>query len=631
MKEKPATWLDDVTALRGISVLAVIVFHYFPSLAPGGFLGVDVFFVISGFVITAAYREALASGSTTYARFLLRRVRRLFPSAFVVITFTAVAGVVILEPPELLAFAESLLFQSVYLQNAYFWVDGDYFREPVSKPLLHTWSLAVEEQFYLAFPLVLLFIRRRAPLAAFLGCCVVLSWASWWIIAQYSPKTSFFLTPFRAWQLGLGALVCLALPFAKDRVSIFNAARFGAVPGVILIGVIVTAFILGSESLGEIRSWTTTASVATALLLLVSGAQNDCLGEGWIKEVLVWVGERSYSIYLWHWPLFSLAALAIGDLSVYARAALCIISVAFAHLAYKLVEDPIRRKRALKSDSAVLIAFSTGSFASIACAASMIYTNGLTSRYSPEIATLFEASIQRNDGRCGVLDRLVNQEQIACERSEINDDARRDGVLIIGDSHADTIDERAAKWGDDWGVPIYLAVTACDYWKLAGSIFRCGERYREKLISWSLERSVGTMILMSSYFDFDARAGAKAIERFIEAGFHVVIVAPLPESEQLDPGWHARRALKREDYRVSGPLRDDATERYEEIRRTLEQWLVEMGPQLTVVDPVPTICPETQCIFSIDGQPLYFDQDHLSPAGANLAWPVIEAAIASEP
>ncbi len=197
-------YIPEIDTLRAIAVGLVLLFHAFPVLAPNGFLGVDIFFVISGFVISRIYLTPLTECRVSLVDFYLARIRRLTPALVVTIVATSIAAHAILSPRDLKAFANSLLYQPIYLQNISYWLEGDYFTLPLRKPLLHTWSLAIEEQFYLVWGLLVLFCRRRsvAVLRIVIIISVLLSLALFLAltISNVSPRTAFYLLPSRpAW------------------------------------------------------------------------------------------------------------------------------------------------------------------------------------------------------------------------------------------------------------------------------------------------------------------------------------------------------------------------------------------------------------------------------------------------
>ena len=200
-----------IDGLRAIAVGAVILFHLFPTMLQGGFVGVDVFFVISGYLISGQIREQIAAGTFSIGSFYARRIRRIAPALISMLIVSAVAALLILKPEDMHSFAKSLLAQPLSLQNFVFLAEGEYFRGADTKPLLHTWSLAVEEQFYLFWPLLLLTLRRmrRNGVLTVILALILVSFVINNQLIALSPKASFFLLPTRAWELAMGGLVAL--------------------------------------------------------------------------------------------------------------------------------------------------------------------------------------------------------------------------------------------------------------------------------------------------------------------------------------------------------------------------------------------------------------------------------------
>lgn len=336
----------EVDGLRAIAVLPVILFHAGFELFSGGFVGVDVFFVISGYLITGIIVEEHAAGKFTIANFYERRARRILPALFVVMAVSIPFAWVWLTPADLKDFAQSLVAISLFGSNILFWRESGYFATAAEfKPMLHTWSLAVEEQYYLLFPLFLMLIWRigKARVMVVIGVIAVGSFAIAQWGAIHRPTAAFFLLPTRAWELLLGAAVALHL-FGRDRPVARGAAEAGSLLGLALIAYSVFAYDKSTVFPGVAALAPT---VGTALVILFATPQT-VVGKVLNTRLLIGVGLISYSAYLWHQPLFVFArhrALEEPDAAVFLALAVC--ALVLGYLTWRFVERPFRNRQAV--------------------------------------------------------------------------------------------------------------------------------------------------------------------------------------------------------------------------------------------------------------------------------------------
>ena len=348
---------DDIQGLRAIAVLTVIAAHAGVPFLPGGFVGVDVFFVISGFLISQLlFREVERSGRVSIPRFYARRARRILPAATVVTIATVLASAVWLSAVDLLAVVKDALWAVFFAANIHFAAIGtDYFaQEDPPSPLQHYWSLSVEEQFYLVWPALLLVLvllarlrggGRALPRPLVLGVLVVITASSfaWSVVSTGSdPLAAYFSTPARAWELGLGALTAL--------VASSVAGRLGALARGVLCGtglaLIAVACVLYTDQTPFPGSAAAVPVVGSALVLLAGAGGHEreplpirALG---VLPMRV-VGDWSYSLYLWHWPVLIIAARHLGHDLGFTRALVCVVVVfVLSGLTFRYVEQPFR-------------------------------------------------------------------------------------------------------------------------------------------------------------------------------------------------------------------------------------------------------------------------------------------------
>lgn len=371
----------DIDGLRTVAVVPVVLFHGGYSAFSGGFVGVDVFFVISGYLITTIIASEVQAGTFSILRFYERRVRRIFPALFAMIAVTLAASAAILLPADFNRLGQSAIWASLFGANFFFWWTVDYFGAHEIQPLLHTWSLAVEEQFYVVFPPLMVVVYRFLgtrwiwPLAAILA--VSLAWSE--LVVQTAQPDAFYLPHLRAWELMIGAVLALGvLPEVTGR-----ALREAI--GIIGLAMIAWAVVSYTDET-VFPGLSALVPCAGAAAIIYAGRSGDYL-VGRILGVapMVWVGLISYSLYLWHWPILQLAEYYnIVPLDDWQAAAAVAASFGAATLSYWVVERPFRRTT---RNRAFVFASGTAMTASaIALGLVVFLTGGFPARFSPEAA-----------------------------------------------------------------------------------------------------------------------------------------------------------------------------------------------------------------------------------------------------
>jgi peptidoglycan/LPS O-acetylase OafA/YrhL/lysophospholipase L1-like esterase len=339
---------EDIDWLRAIAVLAVVAFHFEAPAVFGGFVGVDIFFVISGYLITGIIQSELQSGTFSFARFYERRVRRLLPALYAMVALTAIPSFHYLLTSERAEFFRSVAAVVTFTSNFFFWFQTGYFDHAAAeKPLLHTWSLAVEEQFYLALPLMLWALSRvahgrRIGLPAVLAALGLASFAlSVWLMNSDRSANAFFMSPPRAWEFLIGGLVAspgfpvLRHPLAQQ------IAR-----GVALVVIAIPIFSLRQGP--GFPGFNALAPCVGAAMFIWSGIGVPSLKRSAISllSVIRFFGRISYSLYLWHWPLFTFARFSKSSLVLdgFDKVALFALTVLISYLSWRFVEQPFRQR-----------------------------------------------------------------------------------------------------------------------------------------------------------------------------------------------------------------------------------------------------------------------------------------------
>lgn len=349
----------EIDGLRGLAVISVIFFHAGFQSFSGGFIGVDVFFVISGYLITSIIANEIESGSFSFSSFYERRVRRIIPALFFVIASCLPFAWFWLMPDDLKNFSQSLIGVTTFLSNIFFWKTTDYFDTATDlKPLIHTWSLAVEEQYYFIFPILLIFIWRFDKIKIFLLLSIIalLSLTYTEYIIERNPETAFYLLPSRAWELLAGSIVALLLKYKNQWFMKNNGSEIGSLLGLIFIIYSIIVFNNKTPFPGVYALFPTIG----ACLIILFARPSTFIGNLLSHRLFVGIGLISYSAYLWHQPLFSFYRHINTETPE--KIILGILSLATLFLAFftwKFIEIPFRNRKKFNRKS-IYIFFTFG-------------------------------------------------------------------------------------------------------------------------------------------------------------------------------------------------------------------------------------------------------------------------------
>ncbi|MFY0619879.1 acyltransferase family protein [Shimia sp.] len=375
-----STHRAEIDGLRAIAVLAVVFYHFGVPGFGGGFVGVDIFFVISGFLIGGIlWREHQATGRLALGAFYMRRIRRLAPAYFVMAFAVLAVGSLILLPSEFRETGKGVIAATVYLSNVLFFRQSGYFDGAAEdKVMLHTWSLSVEEQFYVFLPLLfLLFARNRQAILIALAACFALSLLSSVTMTYRAHTAAFYLFPFRAWELLAG--VGLAI-MTIERPELWRKHQAFSWAGLALVLASVVLVQAGSGFPG----WQVIVPVLGTVLLIANGQDDNWVNRGLSLRVPVLIGWISYSLYLWHWPVFTLTKYLQGQYSGPAETALWIaISFTLATLSWRFVEQPVRQTRRL-SNWALLVGTAAASLSALMLSWAIYQTDGMPKRFDEQ-------------------------------------------------------------------------------------------------------------------------------------------------------------------------------------------------------------------------------------------------------
>jgi peptidoglycan/LPS O-acetylase OafA/YrhL len=617
----------DIDGLRAIAVLAVVAYHVFPALAPGGFVGVDVFFVISGFLISTIIFKSLANNSFSFLEFYAHRVRRIFPALIVVMTACLFFGWNTLLANEFIYLGKHIAASAGFVQNFVLWGETGYFDIASElKPLNHLWSLAIEEQFYLVFPLLLWGAwRGGVNLLAAVAVIGVASFAANIYGTYHDPIGAFFSLQTRAWELMTGAVVAR---FAMSR-GLPAAPKLNSLVSCVGLLTILVA-IFGLDRTVRYPGALALLPVLGSAMLLLSGQTASINRLILARRLPVFIGLISYPLYLWHWPLLSYLTIVDGEQpDLYQRAIVAVLSLMLAWLTYRLVEQPLRRNRAHRNRIAIALVLGI-----LALMALGINANHLYRHYAERIQKVMQAwefaGYPAAEGQ-------YQEKKFSFWTVGHNDNRK---ILFFGDSHAGqyhyllSILQKKQQASGDRDAPqimfppntmfppeisqavlddhsISVAVLSY-YWAL--------QYYSDKVNQLTRccgKGLMGTMGVAAKPYTHEQmdeldRKLTRVVMNLRKAGKQVYFLLDNPFGEDFAPRSLIKRSFFHGISIVSTPVdRKKAIDLAEPVRSRV----IEIARQTDskIIDPFAFLCDATSCpVLLPEGLPLDKDYDHLS-------------------
>lgn len=614
----------EIDGLRALAVIPVILFHLAAPLAPAGFLGVDVFFVISGYLITGLLVADLRAGRFSLWRFYERRARRILPALFLVTSACVLPAALWMLPGQQADFGRAILAAIGFVSNVLYYGSTGYFAASAeTMPLLHTWSLAVEEQFYLIFPLVLYGVWRFG--AARLGLVVAglglasLAVGLW--LARSDPAAQFYLLPSRAWELMAGGLIAL-----WQRRPVGIPAEILAGSGLLLI---VCGYAVPD---GGMPGLPALLPVVGAALFLWTGAGSR-VGRIMALAPLRWIGLISYSAYLWHWPLLAFWRLRGGEVTPATGLTIGAATLVLATLTFVFVEQPFRnRGPAAVFPVRALVPFLGAGAVGLALFGVLPLIPAGSGQGQGDAAAI-EARLAINYGLGEVCEAAFTLDPV-CRTSD------RPEILLWGDSFAMHL-APAIRAGGDWGGMIQMTKSSCapildlstappEY---EADWYEECLRFNDEVFAWLAGAASVRIVVLSSTFNMlfqdlrrpdgttvpavDAppaiRAGLLDTAARIRAlGKAVVVVSPTPVTGDDIGQCLASAALSgAAEAACDFPLATAAS-----VNRDAIDFLRGLSDQVPLIDLTALICPEGHCATRKDGVFVYRDAGHLSVEGA---------------
>jgi peptidoglycan/LPS O-acetylase OafA/YrhL len=641
----------DIDGLRALAIIPVVFFHYRIGRFPGGFVGVDIFFVISGYLITGLLLADIAAGRFSILRFYERRARRILPALFFMLLLAAIAGSYVLLPVDLATLGRGMVATTAFVSNFAYWASAGYFERAAEfNALLHTWSLAVEEQFYILFPWLLYAccrLQRPARNAVFVLAAAGSLAASVWL-ARSHPSVGFFWPASRAWELLLGAFLASTRLPAPPRWLLHALSLLGLA--------LILASIRWIDPSWRFPGWIALAPCAGAGLLLYTGEYRAGLATRFLSlRPLVFVGLISYSLYLWHWPLLVLARnLVPAGLSPLGYAVTLAAAAGLAVLSWRFVERPFRGGASRFSRREIARLSLVASFAAIAIGCALWLGKGFPARFPGLITVSERAGLDQPilPGCFSRDSRQVQKEDLCIIGA---DSKAQPSFVLWGDSHAQRlalpISSLAASRGlrgwlltkgacpplleAGWAVPDCREFNA----EVGRLIARHGE-IKQVIVSalWA-EYAEGNRLgspatdapfnRLIDLQDPDARPDnrstfarllLRSAARLSGGGLRFEVVGPIPEIDRQVPD-ALFRITRFGGAREFGPSRRDFEARQATVLGALAS--AAQLPRVRIVYPSERLCTDT-CAVEAEGLPLYIDDNHLSLIGLERVKPTLE-------
>lgn len=643
VKETVKNYRRDIDGLRAVAILLVVLYHSGVTFLSGGFIGVDVFFVISGFLIGGIIYTELNNKSFSYSRFYTRRIKRIAPALLVMLLFCSIFALFYLSPLELKDF--SLFSGSTILSvpNIMLWHKTNYFSPNAElNPLLMTWSLGVEEQFYIFLPIILsIVIKFNKKVVASVAVISIFSFVLCVILTKTNPLFSFFMLPTRAWELGLGVMLSI-----MHREGRLNSLSLRAKEIVFILGLALVIF-------SAVTFDKHTSFPGYAAILPVLGSLLIILGNGRISSILlgnrimVFIGLVSYSWYLWHWPLLSFARIGIdGQLSVYSGLFISAIALFIAYLSYLFVETPFRKGFKFENKKIIFgyIAISILLF----LPTSLGYLlKGIPQRVNPAVAQAENDKLNRIADRCLV---GYGSTSYSKDKSCLAND-QQDAVALVGDSHAAALRGGVEVYAkkSNMGVyqltkascPMLLGVTRmmnsypshateCDtYNKKVLELISSNEKIKTVIISAFWDSGIddidgGYTAINTGQNGLNALAAGlnNVIQKLTDSDKKVILVKDVPFLN-----FNVVRAINNQQIplrRVANqliqptPLDSESTNDYRLPKEKVNTLLTSVAKDyhIEVFNPTQNLCGVLGCKFKSNNRPLYYDDQHLTYLGS---------------
>jgi peptidoglycan/LPS O-acetylase OafA/YrhL len=604
----------DIDGLRAIAVLSVVLYHAAPGRLPAGFIGVDIFFVISGFLISSILIKSLRNDRFSLIDFYSRRIKRIFPALLVVLTSCLGICFLLLTDNELKELSKHIAAGAGFVTNIVLWTESGYFDQSADfKPMLHLWSLGIEEQFYILWPLLLWMAwRLRCGVIALTTMLAVISFVlNVWQI-QADAEATFYLPFTRFWELLIGALLAASMLRTDAPVIGRPQATFTSAVGVALIA---ASFLLIDKSRAFPGWWALLPTTGSALLIL-AGPQS------WINRVvlsnrlLVWFGLISFPLYLWHWPLLSFLRIFEGtEIAQWKRVAVIAVAIVLAWLTHELVEKSVRYRRSGWITLGLTIAMASIGLVGVAG----YFSNGFQGRtMAPRVVN------------AGEIDHLPFFEHIranyfSCTETEIaktagvwngyvrcfqSQSGQHHDIVLLGDSHAEHLFP---------GLAAQMPRSNLVFYGSGGLPFHDNANFNRIFETLLTDSHIKRVIVSANWFEnlqaFPAHEWqeklTKTIKLLTNSGKKVYLIEDVPRFS-FSPS-----RCKYVGRFGSSNLCGEADQHFSSTYMSSFHSLASSNPDLSIIQIHPLFCGHGQCTMALHGNLYYRDDNHLNVSGSN--------------
>ncbi|WP_417488816.1 acyltransferase family protein [Maricaulis sp.] len=626
-----SNYRPDIDGLRALAVMAVVLFHIDKTWVPGGFIGVDIFFVISGFLITGNITSDIEQGRFSIAEFYQRRIKRIIPALVALILVTLVVGQIIMLPADFKDLSLSSVFSILSLANFYFLfsVDTGYFADDSTTiPLLHLWTLGVEEQFYLLWPLILAAWGSRGYgryVLIGLGVVALASFLLAQAVAPAAPMTAYYMLPMRAGQLLAGAICLLVVRHHYRELQLPRILReFLAMLSLALIAGSLVFIHEGDLFPGFLALPVTLGTVG---LIYVGSVGGSLINRALSFQPFVWIGLISYSLYLWHWPVLAFTRYLVGDLDLQLKLICFVIMIVASILSYRLVERPLRRTKASLSHI-FTVYFAAPTLLILAVTAAVFTTGGFgvwrfDSTYVAQVDRMITGAGPSTDASYICQRFMLRDSHLTRAACRINA-TEEPPILMWGDSNSGHYVGTIREIADEAGFGFRnVSISACPpllntfgQFAPTRSVDRCNasvEMVREILPNYD------HIILAANWQNNLERGGqpflaalSDTIQTLTENGTAVLVIGRVPQLAQSDPTCPIK-AIRFPFLRCAERAAVDRSA-VTEVNRIIRLTAESLGA--AYVDFNDYLCEGTICQGQVDGHYSYFDRDHLNWRGS---------------
>lgn len=624
----------DVDGLRAIAVILVILSHFKVPFFEGGYIGVDIFFVISGFVITKVILSQKLLGEFSLKQFYIKRIKRLAPALITVVFVSLIAFFFILSPNDLIKSFESAIWISAYLSNIFLWLNyGGYFSETAnSAPFLHTWSLAIEEQFYLLWPLLLTLLYKLKNKNLLLYVTVILVVTST-IISEvslnYTFGASYYLLPTRAFELGIGCILAIVNPRELKSTHFVNILSTCA-----LIGLISVAMVYNEDTkFPGLNAF----YVCFLTAIFISFYKEDSFPyKVMTGSFFQHIGKMSYSLYLWHWPVLTWMNYRLEVVNYKHTLAALLLIFLLSFLSWKYVENPVRKNRTFSNKVIIFLFVACPILLSTALHRLVILNDGYPERFDSTVQSLENSKLLRsNELRGSCHSALINHKALPSNSCIFGKSESKTSSFLFGDSHANhlvgfievvglakdfttidyTLDQCVPVFDLVWGSSLPRAQACRDRNNLARNYI---QQAKPDIVfiagSWP---NYGTESIFENgaiVENIDVKYSVfkeqliKTISFIADTGAKVVLFRDTAFSSSIKPDCPIKKAMFSNSADCSIPYFENQfmTDILQDVRTKFDESVLE------IIDPKSFYCDSQRCALSIGKTLVYIDEDHIT-------------------